>query len=490
MQSLDDQLTGITQSLAFVLPELILATALLIILVGGLFNNQRNSYFNGFTILVAMASAGVSIAEGFHNSESLFNGMLQREGFGNFLMLLVDVSVVFTCLMSIREKRRGQVSEYYALILAVALGSHLLLMSSNFIMVFLSLELISISSYVLAGYSFNKSGSEGSLKFFLFGSVASAIMLYGFSILYGITGTLDFTTSQFFNGLLQESSPLILIAGLMGLAGFLFKMAAAPMHPWAPDVYEAAPMPVIAFLSVAPKLAAVGILTKFLLALHVYGQGQYDWQVIVTAITILTITVGNFSALWQTNPKRMMAYSSIAHSGFILVGVAAFLPQGLQFMLFYASVYLLMNFAVFVYLSYFEHHGIFSMSAFSGKGKTFIWASVGLTIGLVALTGIPPTAGFTGKLFIFSALWDAYQETHKTLLLWLLVFGLLNTVVSLFYYFRIPYYAFLKSGDDVIAQKNGQFENLFGLILVVLIVVTFFIPGLLMGLINRINFVL
>jgi NADH-quinone oxidoreductase subunit N len=210
----------------------------------------------------------------------------------------------------------------------------------------------------------------------------------------------------------------------------------------------------------------------------------------LTAITILTITVGNFSALWQTNPKRMMAYSSIAHSGFILVGVAAFLPQGLQFMLFYASVYLLMNFAVFGYLSYFERHGVFSMSAFSGKGKTFIWASVGLTIGLVALTGIPPTAGFTAKLFVFSALWDAYQETHKTLLLWLLVFGLLNTVVSLFYYFRIPYYAFLKSGEDVITQKNGQFENLFGLILVVLIVVTFFIPGLLMGLINRINFVL
>jgi NADH-quinone oxidoreductase subunit N len=130
------------------------------------------------------------------------------------------------------------------------------------------------------------------------------------------------------------------------------------------------------------------------------------------------------------------------------------------------------------------------MPAFSGKGKHFIWGSIGLTVGLVALTGLPPTAGFTGKLFIFSALWDAYNESHKTLLLWLLVFGLLNTVVSLFYYLRIPYYAFIKASDGAVAEKKGRFENLFGFILVVFIVVTFFMPGVLMGLINRINFVL
>jgi NADH-quinone oxidoreductase subunit N len=186
----------------------------------------------------------------------------------------------------------------------------------------------------------------------------------------------------------------------------------------------------------------------------------------------------------------MMAYSSIAHSGFILIGVAAFLPQGLHFMLFYASIYLLMNFAVFIYLSYFETHGVFSMSGFTGKGKQFVWPLVGLTIGLVALTGLPPTAGFTAKLFIFSGLWEAYEGTHKPLLLWLLVFGLLNTVVSLFYYLRIPFYAFIKTGDVAEPQKRAVSENLFAFILVVVIVVTFFVPGLLMGLINRINFVL
>ena len=185
-----------------------------------------------------------------------------------------------------------------------------------------------------------------------------------------------------------------------------------------------------------------------------------------------------------------MAYSSIAHSGFLLVGVAAFIPQGLHFMLFYAAIYLLMNFAVFTFLQYFEMHGMSLMSDFSGKAKAFVWPAIGITVGLVALTGLPPTAGFTSKLFIFSGLWEAYEETHKTLLIWLLVFGLMNTVISLFFYLRIPYFAFIRAGEPVSKQKTMVFENLLGLILVVLIVVIFFMPGLLMGLINRINFVL
>jgi NADH-quinone oxidoreductase subunit N len=267
-------------------------------------------------------------------------------------------------------------------------------------------------------------------------------------------------------------------------------MAAVPMQPWAPDVYEAAPLPVIAFLSVAPKLAALGILAKFVLAMHLFGQGAFDWQLIIAAVSMLTITVGNFSALWQKDPKRMMAYSSIAQSGFLLVGIAAFLPQGIQFMLFYGAIYLPMNFAVFVYLMYFEGQQITSIAGFSGNGRKFALAATGITIALVSLTGLPPTAGFTAKLLIFSGLWESYVTSHKPLLIWLLIFGLLNTVVSLFFYLRIPYFAFIKAGGDPGVQKKGAFENLLGLILVVLVVVIFFIPGLLMGLINRINFVL
>src|SRR5690606_31724172 len=163
----------------------------------------------------------------------LFNRLLHRDGLADFLMMLVDVSVILTCAMSWRSRENRHATEYYALILAVALGAHVLLMSASLLMLFLSLELISISSYVLAGYAFNRIGSEGSLKYFFFGSVATATMLYGFTVLYGFTGTVDFTSQQFSEALIAESSPLVLIGGLMALCGLLFKIAAVPMQPWA-----------------------------------------------------------------------------------------------------------------------------------------------------------------------------------------------------------------------------------------------------------------
>jgi NADH-quinone oxidoreductase subunit N len=315
-------------------------------------------------------------------------------------------------------------------------------------------------------------------------------MLYGFSFLYGITGTLDFSSSEFVDQLLERNSTLFFIAALMALAGFFYKIAAAPLHPWAPDVYEAAPIPVIAFFSVVPKLAGIGILTKFTLALNVFGQSPFDWQFILCVVSILSLTVGNFSALGQKNPKRLMAYSSIAQSGFLLVGVTAFLPQGVHFMLFYASIYTLSNFLVFNYLQHFSSQGIDTLVTFSGVGKKMVWPSVFILVGFIALTGLPPTSGFTAKFFIFTSLWESYQLTGKQILLWLLIFGLLNTVVSLFYYLSIPYYAFIKSGETDVKTNNLTFENLFGLLLVLAILLLFFNPELLMGWINKINFVL
>jgi NADH-quinone oxidoreductase subunit N len=184
-----------------------------------------------------------------------------------------------------------------------------------------------------------------------------------------------------------------------------------------------------------------------------------------------------------------MAYSSIAQAGFLLIGVVAFLPQGIHFMLFYATVYVVMNFLVFIYLQYFEKNGFVTIAEFEGIGKTFLWPCVFLLIGFVSLTGLPPTGGFTAKLFIFSSLWDAYQLSGKNILLWLLIFGLLNTVVSLFYYLRIPYYAFIKNRSINITTNILAFENLFGFVLVLLILLFFFSPGLLMGWINKITFV-
>lgn len=276
----------------------------------------------------------------------------------------------------------------------------------------------------------------------------------------------------------------------MALVGFFYKIAAAPLHPWSPDVYEASPMPIVAFFSVVPKLAGIGVLAKFILTVNIMSQSAYPWQIIICAVAILSLTIGNFSALWQKNVKRLMAYSSIAQSGFLLVGIATFLPQGIHYMLFYATVYMLMNFLVFIYLQQFESQGMNDISSFNGVGRSQPLASIFLLVGFVALIGLPPTAGFMGKFFIFSSLWESYQLSGQSILLWLFIFGLLNTVVSLFYYLRIPYYAFIKSGESNIKTNILTFENLFGLILVIAILSLFFNPGLLMGWINKINFAL
>jgi NADH-quinone oxidoreductase subunit N len=315
-------------------------------------------------------------------------------------------------------------------------------------------------------------------------------MVYGFSILFGLTGTLEFTSEEFITRLITNQSPLFLIASLLALAGFLYKIAAAPMHPWAPDVYEAAPMPVLAFLSTAPKLAGIAILAKFSIALNLLGESFYDWQLILAVIALLSITLGNFSALWQHNPKRMMAYSSIAQSGFLLIGIICFSTQGIQVLAFYATVYLIMNYVVFICLQIFERNRLTTIPDFSGYGKQNAFISIILLIGFIALAGIPPTGGFTGKLFIFTALWDAYSQTGKDLLLWLLVFGLINTVVSLFYYLKIPYYSFIRSGESILSIKSHSAMVILALFLTLVILLLFIQPGLLMGWLNRITFVL
>lgn len=466
--------------------------AIILILVAGL---VRKNAVLVFTILALLTFFSSMVALMLHHSLAgsptlLFHGMLQDDDFSWYLKILIDIAGILTVLMTWRNQKQIHLSEYYALLFAVVLGAHLLVMSTNFVMVFVSLELISICSYILTGFSFSKAGAEGSQKYFLFGSVASAVMLYGFTFLYGLTGTFEFASTQFVEALINTNSSLFLIAGSMALAGFFYKMAAAPLHPWAPDVYEAAPMPVVAFFSVVPKLAGLGVLTKFALALNLFGQSKYDWQFLIAFVSILSLTVGNFSALWQKRPKRLMAYSSIAQSGFLLVGIASYTSTGVHLMLFYASLYMIINFLVFIYLQYFENIGLDSLESFAGVGTKLLIPSLFLLVGFIALTGLPPTAGFTSKLLIFSALWESYQSSDKTILLWLFIFGLINTVISLFYYLRIPFYAFVKTSAFDFKANNPTFENFLGAGLVLIILILFFNPDLLMRWINKINFAL
>jgi NADH-quinone oxidoreductase subunit N len=484
----NNELDTISQSLVHLVPEIFLTFGILLFIFLALF--KFNAIIARWICVAVLTTSAYLISQtGFNSTLVLFDGMLKLDGFSLYMKVLMDIGGILMCLMPI-EKEKKHTSEFYALLISAVLGAHFLASTTHALVVFLSLELLSISSYVLAGYSFSKKGSEASLKYFLFGSVASAVMLYGFSLLFGLTGTLDFASEEFYKQILQKDSPLILLASFMVLAGFLYKISAAPMHPWAPDVYEGATIRVIAFLSVVPKFAGITVLAKFVIASSNFGQSLYDWQQIIAVIALITIGIGNFSALRQQNAKRLMAYSSIAQSGFMLVGIAAFLIQGLQTMLFYGTVYLFMNFLVFLYLQIFEEHGYENISSFSGAGKRLLWPSIFLLIGLVSLTGLPPTGGFTAKLLIFSALWQSYEGSKKAILVALLIFGLVNTVISLFYYLRIPYYAFLKPGQPAEKPNLITFENLFGFILVVVLLILFFTPGVLMSWINKINFVL
>lgn len=492
-----DHLYSIQNSIGLLKPELILVSGIILLIVVGFFKPKHEN----LSVLMAtflFSATVIALVTDTTESTTLFAGMIRKDKFTGFLQVLLNLSGLLTCIMALNKTQiKKHRNEFSVLLLAVVFGGHFFLMSNNLLLTFLSMELVSIGSYVLATFAFDREASEGGLKYFLFGSVASAVMLYGFSMLYGHTGTLDFTSQDFSSALMDKPGSIILIAGVMSVAGVLFKMSAAPMHPWVPDVYQAAPFPVIAFLSTVPKLAALGAFIKIVLALNAYGRTDYDWQVIVVFLAILSITVGNFAALAQKNAKRLMAFSSIAHSGFLVIGIAAFIPQGLHFTLFYAGIYVLMNFAVFIYLGYFAQRGINTVNDFSGRGRVHWVQLVLLLVGLISLTGLPPTSGFTAKLFIFSSVWESYQLSGKPLLLWLLVLGLLNTVVSLFYYLKIPYYAFLKEekvpdGPDFPAQMRQNFitpENLLGLILVLLILALFVAPGLLMGWINKVNFV-
>lgn len=490
MTGLNELLEIIKTSFTLIVPEVLLTLAALVFVFGALFRKAYPTVFHLAALAFFILSFILVLFAWPEESVALFGGMIKSDGFSSYLKLLIDLSGILTVLMSWRNRNIRNLAEYYALILTVALGAHLLVMSTNLVMVFISLELISISSYILTAFSFSPAGAEGAQKYFLFGSVASAVMLYGFTFLYGLTGTFNFTSGAFAGAIIENQSVLFVITASMALAGFLYKMAAAPLHPWAPDVYEAAPMPIVAFFSAVPKLAGTGIFVKFVLAINLFGQSAVAWQHVVCLVSILSLTVGNFSALWQKKPKRLMAYSSIAQSGFLLVGIAAFIPSGISFMLFYASIYVLVNFLVFVYLQLFERAGISSVESFAGSGRSFVWPSVGLLIGLVSLTGLPPTAGFTAKLLIFSSVWESYQLSKSTILIWLLSFGLLNTVVALFYYLRIPFYSFIKSAEKPINTTDQTFENILGAILVFLVILLFFNPDLLMRWINKINFVL
>ena len=339
--------------------------------------------------------------------------------------------------------------EWYSLLIAMTLGLFLMTISVNMLSIYLSIELVSICSYLLTALTADRKASEGGIKYLLFGAISSAIMLYGMSLLYGMTGTLDLTADAFGAEMARQEGAVVAVAMLLTLAGLLFKLAAVPFHVWTPDAYEAAPVPVAAFFSIGPKAAAVLVIIRVVTALPVSapdGSTAFVLQTPLAVLALAGILIGNLSALRQTDAKRLLAYSTIAHAGFLLVGVVAMNKAGFDAVLFYVGTYLFISLAAFFLIDLLARSQgqDLTIRTFAGLGPKQPLLAIALTVVMLALTGLPPTVGFTAKLLSFSALYDAWQQSGNAWLLALFALGLLNALISLVYYLKIPFLLFFR----------------------------------------------
>lgn len=439
----------ITQNLPHFLPEIWLSVFFIGVLLAELLLKHSRWALHTDAILRWLSFGFLAVAIGLvllqQNAPSgyLFHHLLYLDAKAVFFKVFV-LGAALLVLVHVQLARPSLPAEFYSILLAVSLGLCLMTMATNGLSIYLSIELVSIGSYLLAAFGQDKKSSEGALKYLLFGALSSGVMLYGLSFLYGMTGTLDVTSEVFRAGLAQNPPEVLWVVGFLALAGVLFKLSLVPFQVWAPDMYEGAPTPVVAYLSTAPKVAALLILMRLTSALPA------ALPQLLTVLVLASILVGNLSALWQNDLKRLLAYSGIAQAGFMTVGVVAFNQTGFEGATFYAVAYVFMNLGTFLVIDILTKEQP-TLDALAGKGTTEPLLSVCLTVLMVALVGLPPTVGFTAKLFVFSGLWESYQDTQNPWQLALLIVGLLNTVVALFYYFKLPYYLFFKPQATVVS---------------------------------------
>ena len=441
---------GNLASLVYFLPELaVTATILLLVVLHVVLKNRRSPA----AALLALLGTGTALLCAWLTPTGagmgLFEGMVLLDGFAVFFKVLTALATAIVIFMSIdcAELAERTQAEYYVFLLSVLLGMFLLSSASDIVMVYLALELVSIPSYLLAGYFKGKgSSTEASMKYVVYGATASGVMIYGFSLLYGLTGSTQISEIGRVLAMGTATLPASL-AAVMVTVGFGYKIAAVPFHMWSPDVYEGAPTPVTAFLSVGPKAAGFAVLVRFFYTVFASPEdaggiwklsSSVDWTFLFAVLSALTMTVGNLLAVNQKNVKRLLAYSSIAHAGYMLMGFVLLTAVGLKAILFYLVVYLFMNLGAF-YVVVLVANGSRSedISDFSGLGSRAPFAAVSLAIFLFSLTGIPPFSGFIGKVYLFA------EVIHQGVY-WLALVAALNSVISLYYYARIVKVMFLE----------------------------------------------
>jgi NADH-quinone oxidoreductase subunit N len=447
MNPLANPLPHILTSLAAIWSEIWLATAFVLLLIADLVGRDRRAYWlpwlAGLAIVLNLGLLAGQVPTA--RPEPVYFGMLRPDAWALGLKWVFNLAGLVAIWLSAGQPSLfgGQADrtgtgrgEFYATLLAMLAGMQLLAMADHLLMAYVSLELVSVGAYVLVLFGFGRKPAEAGIKYVLFGVFASAVMLYGMSLLYGLTGQLALPGVLAQVG--QVPSGPLLVALVLSLAGFLFKIAAAPFHLWAPDVYEAAPAPVVAFLATAPKAAGFAVLFRLAVG---FADLPFFTEVLA-AIALISIILGNLAALWQSSAKRLLAYSSVAQAGFVLAGVLA---QSAGATFYYLLAYALGNFIAFGFIALAGRWtDSDQIDGFKGLGQVSPSLGVAVLVGMASLIGLPPTAGFMGKLLVFSALWERWQATGHWMLLALLVGGLLSTVVSVYYYLRIPFLMFFR----------------------------------------------
>lgn len=420
-------------------PELLLLFwALLVLGLDLLFKKAKDSlaYLALAGLAPAIGAAVYLLLQGI--DQSLLFDMVRVDAYALYFKIIACLAsgLVILASMEYMKARTRYRSEFYGLLLLATLAMSLMAASTNLIMIYLSIEFMSLTSYVLVGYFRDDPRStEGGLKYFLFGAITSALMLYGMSLIYGATGTTDLqeiaTSLATMQAFISPTRFLILPAILFMLAGFGFKIALVPFHQWSPDAYEGAPTPVATLLSVGPKAMGFAILIRVLLtALPLF---QIDWVAILMGISIVTMTLGNLTAMRQSNIKRMLAYSSIAQMGYVLIGLVSVGPfsVGINGVLLYLLAYLFTNAGAFIAVIAFSHvTNSDEIADYAGLVRRAPALAAVMVVFFMSLAGLPPTAGFVGKLFVFGS---AVQAEYY----YLAIIGVLNSVVSVVYYFNV-----------------------------------------------------
>jgi NADH-quinone oxidoreductase subunit N len=468
----------VKQSLSWTWPEAVLVAMILLVIIADLLKGARK----GAVAALAIGGLGLAFllvcrhvssygADRPPAPQSVFGGAYAIDGMAYFFKLAFLGAAIVVAVFSIPAIRGWPAGkgEYFALLLSCTFGMMLMASANDLLLMYLSLEFVSVTSYIMSGLlRKDRKSAEASLKYIIYGAGASGFMIYGMTFLYGMTGTLE--VGELGRRLSQVQIPetVTLLTSVLIMAGFGYKIAAVPFHMWCPDVYEGAPTPVTAFFSVGPKAAGFAMLARFLWNAFPEGQpSPFEWRLVIAVLAVLTMTVGNLAALQQQNLKRLLAYSSIAHAGYLLVAFAAFTRESLAGLMFYLVVYIVMNLGAFlVVLVLEERHRVETVDGCRGLG----WKSPGLcglmTVFLVSLTGIPPTAGFIGKLLVFGGVVQHGLGPHRGISIALVVIAVLFSVVSLVYYARIVAAMFLvKPRDESPAPATGgAYGTLIGLL--------------------------